>query len=1164
MKINFILLCLSIVILVFIIYYYTYYNNTEHFASDAIIFYTQCNYRGKRYEYTSEQGYPPSLDFRSVRIPKGWTVTLYDARYFKGRNRTTLTSSHPCFNNLKGNVGWGRAGTGDWAGRVASFKITKPANASKPKTTKKATKPKSTIKTDYSDYVRLYNDCNYKGDSTVFNRNRDWKAGTMPQKISSIKIPKNRSVILYSKENLKGNIFLVRNNIKCLTNYKLSKNNSWNDKVRSFKIIDYTKDKINFFRLCDFKGDRYTTSRVVDKKSFNNSTKISSLGVPEGYAIQLFDRKNYGGNSVFLESGSYRCLNSIKRGKRNNWNNSIKSFKTMKHVKDKINFYQNCDYTGKVYTFSKNTKKSKYSNANRFSSVIIPKGYSVIIYDKESYKGNKKILSEGLHKCFKDIKRGKTSNWSDKVRSFEIVKTSKLPKSVVKTIEKQQPVLKLNPIPSSDKDCVIYYTSNKPACDAGFYLMGNERFNLFYNDANYKKQYDLEKVKQERDGSVGRICKLKYNGWEIDPTKQPIDVIADEKVLDARGNPITWKLCRKNILPLNNINSTYNVGEILDIYDNYKNTFAAYNNVFISDEFSYNRDNVGKKISESTPEYLEMVFRNHNIKDINSICNNKYVDYNANVSALNNQYGIELNVIKAGSNKFYINKHQIVKVGTYNGNTVFSYVNDDVANTIKLFYSLLFNKETNSVSYKNKDDLNMSLYKFYLDECNNLVNIDNVLTPVIKSKLYDFKKINGEFMISKIIDFPFNNGLQPDVRYNSTRYDKDEYIENISNITTYNKKYRFITLKKDLENYMNFLKTNYDNDISIIVNSDNDFNKQTGLILESYSIKTEYLSKVSEIVRDGTDNIFKLISSEEVLSKLDVNLINSSRNINYTSDNNKFTMLKTNLNFTKDNIYKFKLSITGFNTVVKPARLYVQIRYNNNVVGSYYYCKDIEKCINNKRNNLLIAGQTYGTASSQYSILQQKLEQDIKLCEDTNCSVDNEIIINTSGLYIDKDVNNNRFEVYIYSNYPENSDVNTLNIKLNYISTNVENIDIINKYSYDNINYNEAKNNIDKEYNLFYRPTKLLYDKTLKVISDMNELDETIKSAISNFNTYEDAYTFLGLQNMDEITFISDYVSANDKLYLFFNTPIYHNTILSANDIKNFNENVISKQNIVV
>ena len=84
-------------------------------SSDAVYFYTECGYRGSYSKYApGDVARVTGSLFRnisSVKIPSGWSVTLYTAPDYQG-TRYTLTSSSSCL----------PASLND---KVASFKIIK-------------------------------------------------------------------------------------------------------------------------------------------------------------------------------------------------------------------------------------------------------------------------------------------------------------------------------------------------------------------------------------------------------------------------------------------------------------------------------------------------------------------------------------------------------------------------------------------------------------------------------------------------------------------------------------------------------------------------------------------------------------------------------------------------------------------------------------------------------------------------------------------------------------------------------------------------------------------------------------------------------------------------------------------------------------------------------
>lgn len=167
----------------------------------------------------------------------------------------------------------------------------------------------------------LFMNCNYApGPGTKVTKgdeNRRMSVSTLGTNASvrSMLIPKGFEVTLYNRKNGQKQTF--NDNVKCL-----DLDNGWTDFEVAFKSVVAIAEETSFQgRTAALTTGQYAT---MDKFGIN----ISSIEVPLGYKVTLYDNANFKGASLTMENKREIDLRKIVRmsGKnRSNWNDAIKS-----------------------------------------------------------------------------------------------------------------------------------------------------------------------------------------------------------------------------------------------------------------------------------------------------------------------------------------------------------------------------------------------------------------------------------------------------------------------------------------------------------------------------------------------------------------------------------------------------------------------------------------------------------------------------------------------------------------------------------------------------------------------------------------------------------------------------------------------------------------------
>lgn len=240
------------------------------------------NYQGSVVQINRDQ---PNLKRRfndqieSIRVPKGWVVTLYEHENYRGRAEV-FRSDDPNLSNS--DIG---------ANSVSSIKLRYYPPHERPA-------PRAMIK--------VYKDNNFRGRSEILSQSDADLSDNIigNDAISSLKIPANMEVILYAHANFRGRSVTLNEDMNSL------KSLDFNDKVSSIKIkrrhvyvpIDQKQEGILLFEHRYYQGKNkviFDDCSNLALLNFGNKT-LSSIQIPAGYEVILYEGPNFTGRSEMI------------------------------------------------------------------------------------------------------------------------------------------------------------------------------------------------------------------------------------------------------------------------------------------------------------------------------------------------------------------------------------------------------------------------------------------------------------------------------------------------------------------------------------------------------------------------------------------------------------------------------------------------------------------------------------------------------------------------------------------------------------------------------------------------------------------------------------------------------------------------------------------------
>ncbi|MBI5858813.1 MAG: hypothetical protein HZB42_14370 [Sphingobacteriales bacterium] len=345
-------------------------------AQNFVTLYEDCNYTGKKHylEAGTYRLYQMKIDndlLSCMQIPSGMRVTIYENDNFEGRSKT-FTSSMACLD-------------GEWNDMASSIVV-----------------ENTNYQPGYNqnEYVVFYNDCYGNGYSQTLRPGTYSGAslGILKNNISSFTIYGNLRVRAYTtSDNASGYYSTFDASENCLSS-------SYNDKIRSVIVEykpagnyggNYGNQFASFYTDCSYGGNsiRLHPGYYQGDKLGLFRYDISSVEIPSGLRVKVYMNESLSGSYYTLTENN-SCLSS-------SMNNRIGSFIVEEtgygnnnnyppNSNNAVIIYEDANYQGRSAsllpgTYSTMAQAGFFDNA--LSSLTVPPGYRVVLYDYENFGG---------------------------------------------------------------------------------------------------------------------------------------------------------------------------------------------------------------------------------------------------------------------------------------------------------------------------------------------------------------------------------------------------------------------------------------------------------------------------------------------------------------------------------------------------------------------------------------------------------------------------------------------------------------------------------------------------------------------------------------------------------------------------------------------------------
>jgi hypothetical protein len=377
---------------------------TASSAQNYVTLYEDCNYSGKMHylEPGNYRLYQMKIDndkLSCLNIPYGMKVTIYENDNYSGKSKT-FSANVACLDAL-------------WNDMASSIVVESDYN-----------------QYNQNDYVVFYNDCYSKGYSQTLRPGRytGTQLGTLRNNISSFTIYGNLSVKAYiNNDNLSGYSYTHTTSESCL-------GNSENDKISSL-IIEYRSNYNNnnpnnnnnsnnyatIYTDCNYRGNslRLSPGYYQGDKLGLLKYDISSIEIPSNLRAKVYLNNDYLNGTYYTLSENTSCLS-------NTLNNKIGSLiiedvgttnnNYQQPGNDKVIIYTDTDYKGQSVSLLPGTYSTMSQvnfPDNSLSSLTVPDGYRVVIYEFENFGGKTYTITESKTRFY-------LSGWNDKTSSIAV------------------------------------------------------------------------------------------------------------------------------------------------------------------------------------------------------------------------------------------------------------------------------------------------------------------------------------------------------------------------------------------------------------------------------------------------------------------------------------------------------------------------------------------------------------------------------------------------------------------------------------------------------------------------------------------------------------------------------------------------------------------------
>lgn len=265
------------------------------------------------------------------------------------------------------------------------------------------------------DQVIFYADMKYTGASTAINPGNfsPDMLGNLIENVSSIYIPAGQTVRVHDRQNRNRTFTISQSNLAQL---------GWDNKIYTGFIggtnntLPPQGNQVIFYRDNQYSGfGKPLTPGNFSAATLNSlglTNNISSIYIPWGHSVMVYDLQNrvQTFTSSIANLGQYGWDNRISTGTISSGGSQGGNQGGNQAV---VNLYADANYQGKVIPCAEGRKNSLGFGAN-ISSIQIPRGFAVIVYQEPNFAGSSKTFTSSVSNLASYF------GWNDRINSIYV------------------------------------------------------------------------------------------------------------------------------------------------------------------------------------------------------------------------------------------------------------------------------------------------------------------------------------------------------------------------------------------------------------------------------------------------------------------------------------------------------------------------------------------------------------------------------------------------------------------------------------------------------------------------------------------------------------------------------------------------------------------------
>lgn len=351
----------------------------------------------------------------SICVPMGWAVDLFENTNFSGAELHVVGPAE--FTDLKRQMPDGR----NWGDTISSARVSGAAANPLPNSCQVAT---------------VFEHNNYRGREMQLTSD----VATLHQfglgdNISSVCVPAGVTITLFVDTGLRGDFLELAGpfNIPHLK-FDSPGGGDWNDMFSSAKLGGANVNtpppacQTNPVLFADdnFRGERVDiTANARDLHQRNFGDKASSVCLPPGWTITMFQNTDFGGQSLNLNSNVADLKRDQPGGQ--DWGDKVSSVRvTPPAGVPEVScaepvLFENDGFQGRQFPLLRDTSNlHSFDAGDKASSACIPIGWSIVLFENTNFSGNS--LSLTGPQTIRDMKRDRPNgqDWGDRVSSVRV------------------------------------------------------------------------------------------------------------------------------------------------------------------------------------------------------------------------------------------------------------------------------------------------------------------------------------------------------------------------------------------------------------------------------------------------------------------------------------------------------------------------------------------------------------------------------------------------------------------------------------------------------------------------------------------------------------------------------------------------------------------------